>query len=52
MISLKYRVKRVVYTSNSNTAISLLHKGFKLQSAAYFVSNSNLQHYTLVKFGL
>lgn len=49
---MKYKVKRTVYTRNSNTAISLLYKGFKLQSVSYFVSSPMKQNYTLVKFGL
>ena len=49
---MKYRVKRTAYTCNSDTAISLLRKGYKLQSAAYFVSRPTSVSWTLVKFGL
>ncbi|MDD6489293.1 MAG: hypothetical protein PUG48_05720 [Clostridia bacterium] len=47
---MKYRIKqRTVYTCNSDTAISLLQKDFKLQSMAYFVNGNGVNHYKLVR---
>lgn len=49
---MRYKVKRTVYTRNGDAVLSLLRKGFKLQSVAYFVCNPTKQNFTLVKFGL
>ena len=47
---MSYKIKhRKIFTRSSETTISLLRKGYKLESVSYVVNGNGTRNYTLIK---